>query len=61
MNLNNLTHKELVNLYLTSQGDLTVPPHKRNNPNKELTKKCFCELLRRSPSCKTRGLHGVKR
>ena len=61
MNLNTLTHKELVNLYLTSQGDLTVPPHKRDNPNRDLTKSCFVELLRRSPVSKTKGLHGVKR
>ena len=48
MNLNKLTHKELTHLYLTTQGDLTVPPHKRDNPNRELTKSCFVELLRRS-------------
>ena len=60
-NLNNLTHKELVNLWVSSQGDLTVPPHKRDNPNRDLTKRCFCELLRRSPNSKTKGLHGVKR
>ena len=28
--------------------------------NKELTKRCFLELLRRSPNCKG-GLKGVKR
>ena len=60
MDLTKLTHKELVNVWTSTQGDLTVPPHKRNNPNKELTKKCFCELLRRSPNCKS-GLNGVKR
>ena len=61
MNLNKLTHNELVNLWVSTQGDLTVPPHKRTNKNKDLTKRCFCELLRRSPNSKTRGLHGVKR
>ena len=64
MNLNKLTHKELVNLYLTSQGDLTVPPHKRDNPNRDLTKRCFVELLRRSSLLmdgKQLGLTGVKR
>ncbi len=52
--MKNLTHKELVKLWTSSQGDLTVPPHKRNNPNKELTRKCFTELLNRSPKCKGR-------
>ena len=64
MNLNKLTHKKLVNLYLTTQGDLTVPPHKRNNPNRTLTKSCFVELLRRSSLLmdgKQLGLKGVKR
>ena len=64
MNLNKLTHKKLVNLYLTSQGDLTVPPHKRDNPNRDLTKSCFVELLRRSSLLmdgKQLGLKGVKR
>ena len=61
MNLKKLNHKELVNVWLTTQGDLSVPPHKRTNKNKELTKRCFLELLRRSPVSKTRGLHGVKR
>ena len=61
MKLNKLTHKKLVNLYLTTQGDLTVPPHLRDNPNRDLTKRCFVELLRRSPNSKTKGLHGVKR
>ena len=61
MNLKDLNRKQLTHLWLTTQGDLSVPPHMRNNPNKELTKECFCELLRRSPVSKTRGLHGVKR
>ena len=64
MNLNKLTHNKLVNLYLTSQGDLTVPPHKRDNPNRELTKSCFVELLLRSSLLmdgKQLGLKGVKR
>ena len=61
MNLKDLNRKQLVNLWLTTQGDLSVPPHKRDNPNRELTKRCFVELLRRSPDCNTRGLHGVKR
>ena len=60
MNLNKLTHKDLVNLWVSTQGDLTVPPHKRDNPNRDLTKRCFLELLRRSPDCKG-GLQGVKR
>ena len=60
MNLKELNRQQLLNLWLTTQGDLSVPPHKRNNPNKELTKRCFVELLRRSPSCKG-GLNGVKR
>jgi len=61
MNLKDLNRKQLLNLWLTTQGDLSVPPHKRTNKNKELTKRCFVELLRRSPNSKTRGLHGVKR
>ena len=61
MNLKDLNRKELLNLWLTTQGDLSVPPHKRVNKNKDLTKRCFCELLRRSPNSTTRGLHGVKR
>ena len=61
MNLKDLNRKQLLNLWLTTQGDLSVPPHKRTNKNKELTKRCFVELLRRSPVSKTRGLHGVKR
>jgi len=60
MDLTKLTHKELVNVWVSTQGDLTVPPHKRDNPNRDLTKRCFVELLRRSPSCKS-SLHGVKR
>jgi len=60
MNLKDLNRKQLTHLWLTTQGDLSVPPHKRNNPNKELTKECFCELLRRSPVVKG-GLNGVKR
>ena len=59
--LTNLTHSALVDLWVSTQDDLTVPPHKRDNPNKDLTKRCFVELLRRSPNSKTRGLHGVKR
>jgi len=61
MNLKDLNRQQLLSLWLTTQGDLSVPPHKRDNPNRELTKRCFVELLRRSPVCKTRGLHGVKR
>ena len=61
MNLKNLNREQLVNLWLTTQGDLSVPPHMRDNPNRDLTKRCFLELLRRSPVCKTKGLHGVKR
>ena len=61
MNLKDLNRKELTHLWVTTQGDLSVPPHLRVNPNKELTKRCFVELLRRSPVCKTKGLHGVKR
>ena len=64
MNLNKLTHKKLVNLYLTTQGDLTVPPHMRDNPNRDLTKSCFVELLRRSSllmDSNSLGLKGVKR
>ena len=61
MNLKDLNRKQLLNLWVTTQGDLSVPPHKRDNPNKDLTKRCFCELLRRSPNSTTRGLHGVKR
>ena len=60
MNLKDLNRKQLLDLWLTSQGDLSVPPHKRDNPNKELTKRCFVELLRRSPNCK-KTLNGVKR
>ena len=60
MNLKKLNRKKLLNLWLTTQGDLSVPPHKRTNNNKELTKRCFLELLRRSPDCKG-GLNGVKR
>jgi len=60
MNLKKLTRKQLVDVWVSTQGDLTVPPHLRDNPNKELTKKCFNELLQRSPNC-TGGLNGVKR
>ena len=63
MNLNKLTHNKLVNLWVSTQGDLTVPPHKRDNPNRDLTKSCFVELLRRSSllmDCKQLGLKGVK-
>ena len=60
MNLKDLNKQQLLNLWLTTQGDLSVPPHKRDNPNRDLTKRCFNELLRRSPSCKG-GLNGVKR
>ena len=60
MNLKDLNRKQLVNLWITTQGDLSVPPHLRDNPNRDLTKRCFLELLRRSPDCKG-GLTGVKR
>ena len=60
MNLKDLNRKQLLNLWLTTQGDLSVPPHLRDNPNSDLTKRCFLELLRRSPGCKG-GLNGVKR
>ena len=60
MNLKDLNRKQLLNLWVTTQGDLSVPPHKRDNPNKDLTKRCFVELLRRSPGVKG-GLNGVKR
>ena len=64
MNLNKLTHKQLTHLWVTTQGDLSVPPHKRDNPNRDLTKRCFVELLRRSSLLmdgKQLGLKGVKR
>ena len=61
MDLNKLNRKQLLKLFLTTQGDLKVPPHKRNNPNNKLTKICFLELIKRIPTSKTRGLHGVKR
>ena len=60
MNLKDLNRKQLLNLWVSTQGDLSVPPHKRDNPNKDLTKRCFVELLRRSPNCK-KTLNGVKR
>ena len=61
MNLKDLNRQQLLNLWLTTQGDLSVPPHKRTNKNKELTKRCFLELLRRSPNCCKGGLNGIKR
>ena len=65
MKLNKLTHKQLTHLYCTTQGDLTVPPHlRKDNPNRDLTKRCFVELLRRSSLLmdgKQLGLKGVKR
>ena len=60
MNLKDLNRKDLIDLWITTQGDLSIPPHMRDNPNRELTKRCFNELLRRSPNCKG-GLTGVKR
>ena len=60
MNLKELNREQLTHLWLTTQGDLSVSPHLRDNPNKELTKRCFVELLRRSPTVKG-GMHGVKR
>ena len=47
MDLNKLNRKQLLKLFLTTQGDLKVPPHKRNNPNNKLTKRCFLELIKR--------------
>ena len=64
MNLKDLNRKQLLNLWLTTQGDLSVPPHLRDNPNRDLTKSCFVELLRRSSLLmdgKQLGLKGVKR
>ena len=62
MNLKKLTHKELVNLWISSQGDMTlIPGDKKRVVNEKLVRDCFYELLQRSPICKTRGLHGVKR
>ena len=60
MNLKKLTHKQLVDVWTSTQGDLTVPPHKRTGDNRGFTKRCFVELLRRSPNCK-KTLNGVKR
>ena len=60
MNLKDLNRQQLTHLWVTTQGDLSVPPHLRDNPNKDLTKRCFVELLRRSPGVKG-GLNGVKR
>ena len=60
MNLKDLNRKQLTHLWVTTQGDLNVPPHLRDNPNRDLTKRYFVELLRRSPGVKG-GLNGVKR
>ena len=50
MKLTKLTHKELVDLWISAQGDVTVPPNSNvdRGGDKELVNRCFCELLRRS-------------
>jgi hypothetical protein len=65
MDLTQLTHKELVDLFLSSQGDVTlVPGDSRRVIDRKLVTRCFSELLRRSSLMmkdKSGGLHKVKR
>ena len=60
MDLTKLTRKELIDVWVSTQGDLTVPPHLRECGDRKLINRCFVELLRRSPNVKG-GLNGVKR
>jgi len=50
MELTKLTHKELVNLWVSAQGDVTVPPNSSvdRGDDKELVKRCFTELCNRA-------------
>ena len=48
MNYKKLEYKELVALFKSGQGDMTlIPDHPNRVTDKELVKKCFSELLRR--------------
>ena len=49
MNLKNLNHNKLVDLWLTSQGDMTlIPGDKKRNTDKKLCNNCWSELIRRA-------------
>ena len=50
MDLKKLTHKELVNLWVSAQGDVTVPPNSDvdRGGDKELVNRCFTELCNRA-------------
>jgi len=48
MEISKLPYKELVSLFKSGQGDMTlVPDNPKRVTDKELVKKCFSELLRR--------------
>ena len=48
MEISKLPYKELVSLFKSGQGDMTlIVDHPNRVTDKELVKKCFSELLRR--------------
>ena len=62
--MKNLTHKQLVDVWIKGQGDMTlVPGDPRRVTDKDTVRRAFNELLRREGNRKneSRGLHGVKR
>jgi hypothetical protein len=56
MNLKELEYKELVSLFKSGQGDMTlIVDHPNRVTDKELVKKCFSELLRRQSIMQKEG------
>ena len=56
MNYKKLEYKELVSLFVSGQGDMTlVVDHPKRVTNKELVKDCWSELLRRQSIMQMKG------
>jgi len=56
MNYKELEYKELVALFKSGQGDMTlIPDHPKRVTDKELVKECFSELLRRQSIMQIKG------
>ena len=61
--MKNLTHKQLVDVFMKAQGDMTlVPDDPRRVTDKDTVRRAFTELVRRQGERKSsKGLFGVKR
>ena len=61
--MKNLTHKQLVDVFMKAQGDMTlVPDDPRRVTDKDTVRSAFNELVRRHSKRQTsKGLFGVKR